>query len=373
MKNLRIDMDKRILSLVGLSLLSLILIFVLNASVLILEWFAVMFVIAIISWALYATKFIEKREIYLTLLMFMIFSITYSFYFSPGLYVAKSQGTVLSDNWFNALNWIRNNTKDCAVIATYWDPGHFITGIAQRAVVFDGASQNALLIRNTSSDESGMVIKKYDNGINRIMMFSNGTVTTARIQDIAATLLTGNETLALDILKEYKKLGCDELYYIASSDLISKSVWWSYFTTWEPAEKGKKYYYLMLGLSQAKPIVAQNAIAYTYPMAEQQSFVLYEINGTIKPYLQQGSQFLSVEKIFYVTKDGMGAVKTYPDSEIKGLLWLTPDRQLLIYIPPELENSLFTKMYFFNGQGLENFEFVNNWGGEVKLFRVKFE
>ena len=45
---------------------------------------------------------------------------------------------------------------------------------------------------------------------------------------------------------------------------------------------------------------------------------------------------------------------------------------MLIHIPPELENSMFTRMFFFNGYGMENFEFVNNWGGEVKLFRVIF-
>jgi hypothetical protein len=108
-------------------------------------------------------------------------------------------------------------------------------------------------------------------------------------------------------------------------------------------------------------------------MSEQQSFLIYNINGTLKPYLQQANQFASVEKIFYVTSSGTGVIKTYPDAEVKGLLWVTPDMQILVYIPPELETSMFTQLYFFNGQGLENFEFINNWGGEVKLFRVKLE
>jgi hypothetical protein len=30
-------------------------------------------------------------------------------------------------------------------------------------------------------------------------------------------------------------------------------------------------------------------------------------------------------------------------------------------------------MFLFNGQGLQNFEYVNNWGGEVKLYKVKFD
>jgi len=40
-------------------------------------------------------------------------------------------------------------------------------------------------------------------------------------------------------------------------------------------------------------------------------------------------------------------------------------------MPPELVDALFTRMFFFDGAGLKNFELVHNWGGEVKLFRVK--
>jgi hypothetical protein len=107
-------------------------------------------------------------------------------------------------------------------------------------------------------------------------------------------------------------------------------------------------------------------------MTENQAFVLYDINGTLKPYLQAGNQSLNVEKLFYYTKDGNAMLTTNTEAEVKGMLWLEPSRQLMIFIPPELENSIFTKMFFFNGQGLEHFEYVDQWGGEVKLYKVKF-
>lgn len=314
---------------------------------------------------------LTKRTVGFSIAIIFTLVVMFFFYYSPAEYISKNQGTVLSDNWWNALNWMKNNTAECSVVATYWDPGHFITGIARRAAVFDGASQNALLtIPSNHSD--GTEIENYDVGINHIVMYQNGYKTTARIQDISTTLLTGNETLALEILKNYMKPNCTEMYYIASADLISKSQWWSYFATWDPIEKGNMYVYYTVQLTQARPVPAQGAVAYVYAMAENQAFVLYDINGTLKPYLQSGNQFLNVEKLFYYTKDGNAVLTTNVDAEVKGMLWLEPSRQVMIFISPELENSIFTKMFFFNGQGLEHFEYVSQWGGEVKLYKVKF-
>lgn len=313
------------------------------------------------------------KHIYLiVLLVFIVLEMNY-FYYDPATHLAKSQGTVLSDNWWESLNWIKNNTDECAVVATYWDPGHFITGIARRAAVFDGASQNALLVVDTDDPRNEIVIENYDSGINHIVMYKNGKRTTARIQDISTTLLTSNETLAIEILKDYMKPNCTEMYYIASNDLLSKSQWWSYFATWDPIDKGVHYIYMTVGLTQAKPIPSQNAISYTYSVSQSQAFVIYDIDDELKPYFQGGNQFIDVEKMFYFKKDGTGQFVINEDAEIKGLLWLDPSRQVVIFIPPELESSMFTRMYFFNGQGLEHFEFINSWGGEVKLFKVNFD
>ncbi len=297
------------------------------------------------------------------------------FYFSPSVSMAKGQGTVLSDSWWQALNWIKNNTKECAVIATYWDPGHFITGIAERPVIFDGATQSVTLMMNAddSGYKEGLTTENYDNGIVQTISVKDGKLERGRIKDVGISLLTNNESLALKYLKDYKKRDCDEMYYIASSDLIGKSVWWSYFATWDPVNKGKMYSYAILQLSQARPVPAQNAIVYLYPFGQQQSFVVYEYNKTIlKPYIQQGGKLLTIEKIFSFTKEGYGYALTEPNADVKGTLWLTPDRQVMVYMPPELENSMFTKLFFFDGQGLEHFQFINNWGGEVKLFKINF-
>ncbi len=294
---------------------------------------------------------IKRAGIYTLIIFIFVIYEANVFYFEPSEQLARGSGTVLSDNWFAALNWIKNNTAECSVVATYWDPGHFITGISRRAVVFDGASQNALFTRQRG----------------------NETVTTARIADIATTLYTSDENEAARILSEYKKPGCNEMYYIASADLIGKSHWWTYFATWNPVDKGNGLNYITAQLSGARPIIQQNVIAYTYPISQQQAFAIYEQNGTMTGFLQQNNQFLRIARIGYFTKDGKFIFGSAQSSDVNGFLWIDPSRSIVIFMQPELERSMFTRLFFFNGAGLNNFELVGNWGGEVKLFKVHFE
>ena len=330
--------------------------------------------VIVLSIGLFATKNLPKREITLIVVLFFIFAFVYYMYYTPALFIAKNSGTVLSDNWFEGLNWIKNNTNECDVVATYWDPGHFITGIARRPVVFDGASQGNLFTRTWNYNQEGVFVDKYDNNINHIVLYKGGNKTTARIQDISTTLLTSNETLAVSILKEYRKPGCD-MYYIASSDLIGKSHWWTYFSTWNPVDKkGTPYNYIPIQLGSAKPDIKQNAVIYTYPFSQTDSFVIYQINNSLIVFLQQQgtAEPLKVSKYVYFTSDGVGRVFTQNDAKVEGTVWIEPGNRAILFIPPQLEDAMFTRMFLYNGLGLNNFDYVNNWGGEVKLFKVNF-
>ncbi|MBI4895129.1 MAG: hypothetical protein HY831_01420 [Candidatus Aenigmarchaeota archaeon] len=324
--------------------------------------------------ALFAMKKINKYDFFAGLLGFFTVVIILLFYLVPSYAISSSQGTVLTDNWWQSLNWIKNNTAECSVVATYWDPGHFITGIAERAVVFDGAGQNDVFTRPTNETSEGLVLDNYDKGIVQVRVFNNNTVTTARIKDIAITLFTDNETLAYNILKEYKKKGCNDVYYIASADLVYKSQWWTYFSTWDPLKndpKGTTYNYFPAQLTRRKPLFSQSTVGYEYQLSEGQSFILYDENNTLHALLQQNNQFVKISKVVYPTKFGY-VTSEDPSAEIKGTIYV-PDSSLsvIFFFPKELENSMFTRMFFYNGAGLEHFEFVDQWGGEVKLFKLK--
>jgi dolichyl-diphosphooligosaccharide--protein glycosyltransferase len=328
-----------------------------------------------------------NKTIKTVLLVFAVIITAYVIYYplKDSNDIALYSGPVLNDNWFSALNWIKNNTPECSIIATYWDPGHFITGIAERPVVFDGATQNSmrtLTIEGSLSDDEIRAVAAIPNYEFRRFEkdgknYTN--ITTARIQDIGMSLLTSNESQALQILKKYQYPTprgaipeCPDfsVYYIASGDLIGKSQWWTYFGSWSPAtHTGTKYYYIPIGLGQRKPMLSDNATAYVYPISTSEQFVIYEKNSTLNAFYQQGSNVLRVEKLFYFSGQ-YGIMMSNPDSELKGMVWLSPDMGTIIFVPTELENSMFTKMFLFNGQGLEKYKMVGNFGGEIKIFEV---
>ena len=63
---------------------------------------------------------------------------------------------------------------------------------------------------------------------------------------------------------------------------------------------------------------------------------------------------------------------TYSNATVPGTFWVDPSFRAAIYMPEQTENSLFTRMFFYNGAGLKYFEpaYINP---EVKLFRFKVE
>ncbi len=331
--------------------------------------------VIVILGILFAMKKIDKYNFFAGILAFFTVIIIMLFYLVPSYAISSSQGTVLTNNWWEALNWMKNNTPECSIVATYWDPGHFIVAIAKRPVVFDGAGQNSQYTRYTNSTKNDLVLENYDKGIVQVKQYKNENVTTGRIKDIAITLFTDNETVAYNILKDYNKKGCKEMYYIASADLIYKSQWWTYFSTWDPLKndpKGSAYNYFPAQLTKRKPLFSQATVGYEYQLSQGQSFVLYDENNTLHAMLQQNNQFVKISKVVYPTKFGY-VTSEDPSAEIKATIYV-PDSSLSIifFFPKELENSMFTRMFFYNGAGLEHFEFVKDWGGEVKLFRVRF-
>lgn len=328
---------------------------------------------------------IENKEKIMLVIGLLITTLILYPFLQRGYYISKYSGTVLTDNWWNALNWIRENTPECAVVATYWDPGHFITGIAERPVVFDGASQNSLrtitLEGNLTRDDIEKIV-----GISnfRIRRFTeNGksyvNVTTARIQDIGTTLLTSDEEQAIKILRRYLVPNCNNtMYYIASEDLLWKSQWWTYFSTWDSKKKtGTKYFYLPAQYAGKKNFGNSTFRLYLFPrnpyqFSRVEVFLVEEKEKELNAFLQVQNEIRTIRKLIYF-EDNMLKEKIYEKYDIDVTVFLYPDKGSVIFMSKELENSLFTRMFLLNGAGLSRFEFIRNFGGEVKIFKVKFD
>ncbi len=272
-----------------------------------------------------------------------------------------SRGYGIGENWKNALDWLKKHGDSKTLVATWWDPGHIIAGYTGLKVHADGAHC------------SPKVCIPYDHNI--------------RIQDMGRIFSTSNEEEAYSILKKYTYLTkeqCEEVkkkygdmiydnilkedpcntnitkvYFIASSDLIGKYYWLTYFGT----GTGRQYLVLPLtGRDREGNLVYGNGI-----------LTLAFKDDKIVPILnvpQQGIFNMIVRKLVFVYQ---GNQFTFDYSnvtqKIDGLVF--SDGNAAIYMDPLTANSMFTRLYFFNGEGLRYFKLVYS-NPEVKIFEVNF-
>ncbi len=356
----------------------------------------------------------NKSGYYISIIVFGMFLLIvgYSLFVTYGSsnQMASRHGTGISGNWVNSMNWLQNNTPKCTVVATYWDPGYWIAALSERKIVFDGGSQGSKRHTKLSNLNGLDCVEDRQGYVKEI----DGTkyCVTSRIQDMSGVLSTSNETWAAKVLESY--MGeCNELYELASNDLIGKSHWWTYFSHWDPEKgKGQAYDYALFPYKKQQELSWQDGKALIYG-----PFVLKILNknGTqeIIPYMVQQSQYNKIEKMVLVQNGSISEIE-YPNATVSGTLWVSLDgtplsqpsgkciptkkgstfcvshinvpnfcspsrrqyalcRPYAIYMNDVIEDSLFTKMFFYNGKGLEYFEpsYVNN--PEVKLFRLNVE
>lgn len=266
----------------------------------------------------------------------------------------QNSGLQISQNWYSALDWLKTNADKDSLVTTWWDPGHIITGYTGLKVQADGAHC------------SPADCIPYNHNI--------------RIKDAGKMFVTSSETEALDILKKYKELtpaqcsrvraafgdivppdACkpvSDFYIIASSDLIGKYYWLSFFGTGQ----GKNYATFNLEKQQNNELVYAGG-----------SIVISNKDGRLIPIVTQNGRS-AVVKNMLVFQNGQGQLLNFAANStntefVDGLLWVDPNFSSVIFMEPSIRDSVFTRMFFFNGVGLNNFKLVFD-NSEVKIFKV---
>ncbi len=253
--------------------------------------------------------------------------------FVPSAYgIGSSALGSMDPQWHDMLVWIKMNSAPDATVTTWWDPGHWVTAIADRRSGADGAH--------------------YPAGPRPI---------STRIRDFGWSFTTTNESESMDTLKPY--LGnASEMYYISSNDLIGKFVWLSYFST------GEKQQYMILGESGS---YQQNgATLHMYPVAQNVVIVVRESGDELEPWLYVNNNKLRIKEITYFDQNGQMQKQSSKEGE-DAMVWMQGDKKVIVYMPGSIKDNILTRTYFFGGEGLERFklEFANQ---AIKLYSVKF-
>ncbi len=168
--------------------------------------------------------------------------------------VAKNEVPSMNDAWWDSLTKIKEDSNKDAIITSWWDFGHWFKYVADRAVSFDGASQNhpnahwvgkmlqtndpvqsigILRMINCGSTGAYDALEEELNDNLRTYQLINKIILMPKDKARDALLDEGiPEQVADDVLS---KSHCTppESYFIVSSDMVGKAGVWGHFGLWD--------------------------------------------------------------------------------------------------------------------------------------------
>lgn len=319
-----------------------------------------------------------------------------------------------SDAMWNSMAWVNETQSNDTVLTSWWDFGYLFEIAADKQVTFDGGSQSGdrafwlgQAMTTDNLELSAGIFRMMDTTGNKaVESLVNITNDTGKSTDILIDILPmksgdAEKTLqskyhltgaqAKDIVQYTHPKNPRPVIFVASSDMLQKAGWWSYFGAWDFENQSSENYNYYVPTGQVKvnpgstgklPLLDDqgmtiNAViqrgsgnnsttAYTeavYSDTGEQIFV----NDT--PYNPLNISNLVVIEDGYVMKNE--SVGNVNNANYTLLLMGEKNQYTPILMSNELANSMFTRLYLYGGAGQNIFENVHMENG-VMLFKVNF-
>lgn len=321
---------------------------------------------------------------------------------------------IVNDGWYATLTSIRDASQPTAIITSWWDFGHHFKYVSDRRVTFDGASQNEpmahwvgkILLTDDELLARGL-LRMLDCGSNKAFDTLDAEVHDASVtvdyiydtvklsKDQAATYLKSKGISDATRAEYLKYTHCDapEAFFIASGDMIGKSGVWAHFGSWDFNRADIWVYAAKMPHDEAVEFIVKNSNV-TRDQAEQWYAEVSQIaneadaNSWIAPWpsynadlfgcsqkdamldcgnaqvnlstmeatIGAGDTLTNPAVFVYPTPEGL-VKKEYPTQNEFGLTLVpTGDEYALLLASKQLSASMFTRMYYWRGHGLQYFK-----------------
>ncbi len=249
--------------------------------------------------------------------------------FAAGWVMANSITTSLTNDWYEALIWLRDNTPEDAVLLEWWDFGWWYQYVAKKITLVDGGFHNR-----------------------------------KPVQDIAQFYTRPLSDTSLNFLKNYS---VD--YVMVSHDLIPKFGAMSKIANW-----GAKIDVLPV-FNLVNTYQEGNKILLEYSGGGQTILVAYSISGEGNATTMENITALikTPQGQAYVENIGVGnyVIKNSKPNSIPGMVYFAGNA--VIYIPESVQDCVFVRLYLFDGSGMEEyFKKVYDKMG-IKIYEVLYE
>ena len=319
-----------------------------------------------------------------------------------------------SDPMWNAMTWIDENMPEDTVITSWWDFGYLFEIAADRQVTFDGGSQSgerafwlgqAMTTDNLelSAGIFRMLDTTGDRAVDALDEINGGNTsqTTSILIDILPmTASDAKNTLvntyhltdaqANEVVSYTHPENPRPVIFVASSDMLQKAGWWTYFGQWDFEEQNSTNYQYYLPTSEATVEPGQSA---KVNMLNESGMAINVVidrgtgNNTTTAdiettYASNGSQImingseynpLNASRLVIVEDGQIVKNESINGSNGNYTLFLmgVGNTYTPIIMSNILENSMFTRLYLEGGFGQNIFTQVHSEEG-VSLWQVNF-
>ncbi len=272
-----------------------------------------------------------------------------------------SERSEVSGDWLGAMTWLKHKADKNSLILNWWPHGHMLAAFTGLKVHTDGAHCTTCvpyghdtrmidmgrILTTSSEDESVDLIRKY------------AAIDTEKCQTVTKK--------HSNILPSDACNSVNETYLIVSRDMIGHYYWMSYYGSYDfesRSGKGTGYDTLNLTGEDANGMLLYDNGRIAIDRSNEQPAALAGVP-------QQGNASKTFSQFVYFDRQGTEK-RLDSDSEntVKGLLWASPDWQYVLFMTEEVRDSIFTKLLFFGGEGLEHFQPVFQ-NSDVKVYKVR--
>ena len=319
-----------------------------------------------------------------------------------------------SDPMWNAMAWVDQTQPEDTVITSWWDFGYLFEVAADRQVTFDGGSQTGerafWLGQAMTTDDlelsAGIFRMLNTEGTLADQYLINITGEPGKATDILIDILPRTADDAQKVVQSKYGLTADQAkqlmeythpknprptIFVASSDMLTKAGWWTYFGAWDfDNQTSENYnYHIPYTSVNVKPghsekvqlledqgmtvnAVIERGSGNNTTTGQVES--VYTENG--EPIKVNGSDYnpLKASRLFVIENGYLmknESIKGADDGNYTLFIMGQDDGYTPILIDKHLENSMFTKLYLMGGSGQNIFEPVHAENG-VMLFNVNF-
>ena len=320
-----------------------------------------------------------------------------------------------NDYMWNAMEWIGETQPKDTVVTSWWDFGYLFEVAADRQVTFDGGSQSGerafwlgqAMTTDNLELSAGIFRMLNTEGNLADQYLYNVTGSTGKATDIIIDILPRSSDDAQKVLTSKYNLTDDEAkqtlkythpknprptIFVASSDMLQKAGWWSYFGAWNFDNQSSENYNYYVPYDSAKVGPGQSG---KVNLLEDQGMTVNAViergngNNTTDAHVESvytdsgepikvnGSEYnpLKASRLILI-EDGYimknESIKGADDGNYTLFIMGQDNEYTPILIDEKLENSMFTKLYLLGGANQNIFEPVHSENG-VMLFNVNFD